>query len=98
LRADELRHRLPTTRAPDFGFVSAAYTWAGTASLTESLLAAVATGSELSPGDFVRWCRQLIDLLDQIRTTAQDPALAKSAGRAVAAIRRGVVAVDATAA
>ncbi|TCN50387.1 ATP-dependent RNA helicase HelY [Rhodococcus sp. SMB37] len=98
LRVDELRHRLPTTREPDFGFVTAAYTWAGTASLTESLLAAVATGSELSPGDFVRWCRQLIDLLDQIRTTAQDPALAKAAGRAVGAIRRGVVAVDATAA
>nr|WP_241386944.1 DEAD/DEAH box helicase [Rhodococcus sp. CH91] len=94
LRADEIRHRLPPTREPDLGFVTAAYTWASTASLTEALVAAEAAGKELSPGDFVRWCRQLIDLLDQIRTCADDPELARTAGKAVGAIRRGVVAVD----
>ncbi|BDB60829.1 MULTISPECIES: DEAD/DEAH box helicase [Rhodococcus] len=97
LRADEIRHRLPPTREPDLGFVTAAYTWASTASLTEALVAAEAAGKELSPGDFVRWCRQLIDLLDQIRTCADDPELARTAGKAVGAVRRGVVAVDPTA-
>lgn len=45
----------------------------------------------------MRWCRQLIDLLDQIRTCADDPELARTAGKAVGAVRRGVVAVDPTA-
>ena len=39
--------------------------------------------------------RQVIDLLDQVRLTSTDADVAKTAARAVAAIRRGVVAVDA---
>ena len=52
-------------------------------------------GSVLSAGDFVRWCRQVLDLLDQVRITAPEPALRASAKRAINDIRRGVVAVDA---
>jgi ATP-dependent RNA helicase HelY len=37
----------------------------------------------------------VIDLLEQVRSTSPDPEVGKAAGRAVAAIRRGVVAVDA---
>jgi len=37
----------------------------------------------------------VIDLLDQVRLTSTDADVAKTAARAVAAIRRGVVAVDA---
>ncbi|CDZ86886.1 hypothetical protein RHRU231_120001 [Rhodococcus ruber] len=95
LRADEVRFKLPPTREPDPGFVDAIYTWVSTQSLTEALLAAGTAGRDLSAGDFVRWCRQVIDLLDQIRTGAVDPQLAKTAARAIGAIRRGVVAVDA---
>ncbi|WP_068163815.1 DEAD/DEAH box helicase [Rhodococcus phenolicus] len=95
LRADEVRHKLPPTREPDLGFVAAVHTWVTTQSLAEALLAAGGGGRDLSAGDFVRWCRQVIDLLDQIRTCAQDPEIVKTAGRAVAAIRRGVVGVDA---
>ncbi|MFZ2527017.1 MAG: DEAD/DEAH box helicase [Rhodococcus sp. (in: high G+C Gram-positive bacteria)] len=95
LRADEIRHKLPPTREPDLGFVAALYTWVTTQSLVEALLAAGGGSRDLSAGDFVRWCRQVIDLLDQIRTCAHDPEIVKAAGRAVAAIRRGVVAVDA---
>lgn len=95
LRADEVRHKLPPTREPDLGFVAALYTWVSTQSLAEALLAAGGGSRDLSAGDFVRWCRQVIDLLDQIRTCAQDPEIVKTAGRAVAAIRRGVVDVDA---
>ena len=86
------------TREPDLGFVTAAYTWANSGSLAEALIAADVAGRELSPGDFVRWCRQLIDILDQVRTCADDPELVRTAGRAVGAIRRGVVAIDPAAA
>ncbi|WP_137726036.1 DEAD/DEAH box helicase [Prescottella subtropica] len=96
LRADEIRHKLPLTREPDTGFVTAVYQWAGGGSLVDSLVAAGSGGKELSAGDFVRWCRQVIDLLDQVHSTATDPAVAKAAARAVGKIRRGVVAVSAT--
>jgi ATP-dependent RNA helicase HelY len=61
------------------------------------LLAAETNGQELGAGDFVRWCRQVVDLLDQIRDVvdADDP-VGVAAGRAVTAIRRGVVAMGMT--
>ena len=49
----------------------------------------------MSAGDFVRWCRQVLDLLDQVRNAAPTPALRATAKRAINDIRRGVVAVDA---
>ena len=46
------------------------------------------------PGDFVRWCRQVIDLLDQVRAVAaEDSGVGAAAAAAVRALRRGVVAV-----
>jgi ATP-dependent RNA helicase HelY len=97
IRADEQRHRLPASREPDPGFVAAIYQWATTGDLSASLAASDASGggSPLSAGDFVRWCRQVLDLLDQVRNTAPTSALRTSAKRAIEAIRRGVVAVDA---
>jgi len=57
-------------RAPDLGFAWAAYHWARGASL-ESVL----EGSpDLTPGDFVRSVKQLIDLLDQISKSSRTPA------------------------
>ncbi|HEY5515532.1 MAG TPA: hypothetical protein VIK12_04930, partial [Pengzhenrongella sp.] len=53
---------------------------------------AVLRGSDLAAGDFVRWCKQVIDLLDQLSQAAPDPALAHTAHQAVSALRRGVVA------
>ena len=97
LRADEQRHRLSQSREPDDGFVPAIYRWAATGDLTTALAAsdAAGTGSPLSAGDFVRWCRQVLDLLDQVRNAAPDPALRATAKRAINDVRRGVVAVDA---
>ncbi len=97
LRADEQRHRITLSREPDDGFVAAIYRWASSGDLVTALAAADAegTGSPLSPGDFVRWCRQVLDLLDQVRNAAPQPELRATAKRAIAAIRRGVVAVDA---
>lgn len=97
IRAEEQQHRLPASREPDVGFVAAIYRWATTGDLSASLAASDASGngSPLSAGDFVRWCRQVLDLLDQVRNAAPTPALRTSAKRAIDAIRRGVVAVDA---
>lgn len=97
LRADEQRHRISHSREPDEGFVAAIYRWASTGDLTRALAASDTggTGSPLSAGDFVRWCRQVLDLLDQVRNAAPDPALRATAKRAINDVRRGVVAVDA---
>jgi ATP-dependent RNA helicase HelY len=97
LRADEQRHRITGSREPDDGFVAAIFRWATTGDLTSALAASDATGSgsPLSAGDFVRWCRQVLDLLDQVRNAAPDTALRTTAKRAINDIRRGVVAVDA---
>ena len=97
LRADEQRHRIAPSREPDDGFVSTIYRWASTGDLAAALDAAdrAGTGSPLSAGDFVRWCRQVLDLLDQVRNAAPDPDLRATAKRAINDVRRGVVAVDA---
>lgn len=95
LRSDESRHRVQPTREPDLGFVTGVYTWARGDDLADALLASGDRGNPLSAGDFVRWCRQVIDLLDQIHNTADDVEVAATASKAVRAIRRGVVAVDA---
>lgn len=97
LRADERRHGITASREPDGGFVAAVYRWSRTGDLTTALAAAdaAASGTALSAGDFVRWCRQVLDLLDQVRNAAPDPTLRKTAKSAIDTVLRGVVAVDA---
>lgn len=95
LRSDEARHRLEPTREPDLGFVTGIYLWTRGDALAEALFAKGEQSAPQSAGDFVRWCRQVIDLLDQIHDTADDTEVAATAAKAVRAIRRGVVAVDA---
>ena len=57
-------------RGPDFGFAWAAYRWARGVKLENVL----AESPDLTPGDFVRSVKQLIDLLDQIASAAPAPA------------------------
>ncbi|MGV9793978.1 DEAD/DEAH box helicase [Gordonia sp. NPDC003422] len=91
----ERRHQVAPTREPDTGFSVAVSMWAMGRSLTEALAAAGERGQLLSPGDFVRWNRQVVDLLEQIRLGAgPDTPLASTARSAVTSIRRGVVAVE----
>ncbi|TDQ51713.1 ATP-dependent RNA helicase HelY [Actinomycetospora succinea] len=94
LVADERRHHLDRTREPDLGFAWPVHRWVRGDSLATVLDGARSHGTELSAGDFVRWCRQVVDLLDQIRAVAggQDT-VGRAAADAVRAIRRGVVAV-----
>ncbi len=97
LEADERRHRLERTREPDLGFAWPVYRWARGESLSAVLSAAERNGAELSAGDFVRWCRQVVDLLDQVRGVAGEASqLGSSAAGAVQAVRRGVVALGNT--
>ncbi|MCD2194956.1 DEAD/DEAH box helicase [Actinomycetospora endophytica] len=94
LVADERRHHLDRTREPDLGFAWPVHRWAKGDALSAVLSSARSHGIELSAGDFVRWCRQVLDLLDQIRAVCggEDP-VGRAASDAGRAIRRGVVAV-----
>lgn len=95
LAADEQRHRLPITREPEAEFATAIHQWAAGAPLGYCLSAAAHSGAELTPGDFVRSCLQVNDLLEQVAKTGYSDALRKNARRAINAISRGVVAVSA---
>ncbi|ARF54506.1 DEAD/DEAH box helicase [Streptomyces gilvosporeus] len=75
-------------REPDLGFAWAAYRWASGFGLDEVLREA-----EMPAGDFVRWCKQLIDILGQIAAAAPaDGTVARAARKAVDGVLRGVVA------
>ena len=62
----EKDNELSFMREPDFGFAWAAYRWARGARLE----AVLESSPDLTPGDFVRAVKQLIDLLDQIAGAA----------------------------
>jgi ATP-dependent RNA helicase HelY len=90
-------------REPDLGFAWAAYRWAD-----GQRLSAVLDEVDLPAGDFVRWCKQLIDMLGQIAdaagtlaradsgtgaaATERSKQIRASARSAIDLIRRGVVA------
>jgi ATP-dependent RNA helicase HelY len=83
----EKDHGLSFLREPDLRFAWAVHAWARGKPL-ETVL-----GPDLTPGDFVRAVKQLIDLLGQIAVAAgHDSPLAATARSAVGALRRGVVA------
>ena len=82
----EKDNRLSFLRQPELGFAWAAHAWARGKPL-ETVL------SELTPGDFVRAVKQLMDLLGQVAVAAgRGSALASTAHAAVDALRHGVVA------
>lgn len=85
IHADERRHKLAMTRELHAGFVWATYRWAKGASLAEIL-----RREDFTAGDFVRWMRQVIDLLAQIEHAA-DGDMAATAQAARERLRRGVV-------
>jgi ATP-dependent RNA helicase HelY len=87
----EREHRLPGSLPLATGLCTAMHLWASGHSL-----AAVLTEADLPAGDFVRWCKQVIDLLDQLSGAVPGP-LAGTAREALAAVRRGIVAYSAVA-
>jgi ATP-dependent RNA helicase HelY len=96
LAADEADSGLPGTREPELGFVWPMYRWARGERLDRALAATAENGAELSAGDFIRWCKQVLDLLEQLAAAPDAGGEAQpvvAAARAAAAvIRRGVVA------
>lgn len=83
----EEKHRLPLTSEPDLGLVWPMYKWAKGRSLKDSL-----QGSDLAAGDFVRWTKQVIDLLDQLaKVPAMAPEFSGVCAASISLLRRGVV-------
>ncbi|MTE18289.1 DEAD/DEAH box helicase [Streptomyces sp. TRM43335] len=75
-------------REPDLGFAWAAYRWAEGDGLD-----AVLREAEMPAGDFVRWCKQLVDVLGQIAAAAPEGGtVARNARKASEKVLRGVVA------
>jgi ATP-dependent RNA helicase HelY len=85
---DDLEHdaRLPGTSPVSAGLSLAMYKWAQGARLDDVLFDA-----DMPAGDFVRWTKQTIDLLDQLSVVA-DGDIGINARKALDGIRRGVVA------
>ena len=90
----EEANKLPLTGEPELGLVWPIFKWAKGRHLQEVL-----SGTDLAAGDFVRWVKQVIDLLDQL---AHIPNLylrdcAGRARRPSNSIKRGVVAYSSVA-
>jgi len=87
-RLDDLEqeHHLPGTEAVSSGLAQAMYSWARGMPLERVLIEA-----DMAAGDFVRWAKQTIDLLDQLSLVADAP-LATTARKALDTVRRGIVA------
>ncbi|WP_109209396.1 MULTISPECIES: DEAD/DEAH box helicase [Microbacterium] len=82
----EQEHRLPGTEPVAAGLAQAMHTWARGGMLDRVLIEA-----DMAAGDFVRWTKQTIDLLDQLSLVADQP-IAGTARKALDAVRRGIVA------
>jgi ATP-dependent RNA helicase HelY len=88
LRGVESDAGLSFLRQPELGFAWLAWRWAKGHSLD-----AVLRDTQLAAGDFVRWIKQLLDLLDQIAKAAPDGSRTAATARdSVGKLRRGVVA------
>jgi len=85
----EREHALPATGDPDGGIAWMVHRWA-----SGQRLELVLHDSDIAAGDFVRRCKQIVDLLGQIAEAAPTPALSATARKAVDAVMRGVVAAD----
>ncbi len=85
VRRAEETHQVELSRELDTGFTDTVFAWAEGKPLEDVL-----AESGLPPGDFVRNCKQLLDLLRQIEEVAP-PEVAGVAREAQHAINRSVV-------
>lgn len=85
--------KLPLTGEPELGLVWPIFKWAKGRHLQEVL-----SGTDLAAGDFVRWVKQVIDLLDQLaKIPSLDPRVARLCADAITLVKRGVVAYSSVA-
>jgi ATP-dependent RNA helicase HelY len=87
----ERDNRLPGSEPLATGLCLAMYHWA-----KSGRLITVLSEADLAAGDFVRWTKQTIDLLDQLSVVADSP-IGATARSALDAIRRGIVAYSSVA-
>ena len=80
------RYKLPQTTPPDVSFSLPIHRWASGARLD----AVLADGAML-PGDFIRWTKQIVDLLDQIAQVGEGR-VEQIAREAIDKVKRGIVA------
>ena len=83
--AGEEAHHVELSRELDIGFATPVFHWAEGKPLEDVL-----HETEMAPGDFVRNCKQLIDLLRQIEDVSE-PAVAAGVRAARESVARGVV-------
>lgn len=83
----EQAHDLPGSEPLAAGLAGAMHAWARGGQLDRVLVDA-----DMAAGDFVRWAKQTIDLLDQLSIVAEDLTLARTARQALDGVRRGIVA------
>lgn len=87
LQDAEEAHKLPLTSEPELGLIWPMYKWAKGRSLQDAL-----HGTDLAAGDFVRWTKQVIDLLGQLSQVPSLPSdFSAECRKAVELVRRGVV-------
>ncbi|KRE78501.1 DEAD/DEAH box helicase [Arthrobacter sp. Soil763] len=85
--------KLPLTGEPELGLVWPIFKWAKGRHLQDVL-----SGTDLAAGDFVRWVKQVIDLLDQLaKIPSLDPRVARLCAEAITLVKRGVVAYSSVA-
>lgn len=87
----ERLHRLPGSQPLATGLALAMFRWANGTPLDSVLQEA-----DMAAGDFVRWTKQTIDLLDQLSVVAEGD-IGRTARVALDAIRRGIVAYSSVA-
>jgi ATP-dependent RNA helicase HelY len=96
LEAEEASRELESTREPDLGFAWPIYRWAKGEALAKVLASGHNLDGDMPAGDFVRWARQVVDLLGQLASSGGSSVELRSTARAaMAAVNRGVLAYHA---
>ncbi len=80
------KHKLQRSSRLEMDLSYAIHRWC-----TGAKLDLVLESADLLPGDFIRWCKQIIDLLEQLAKAADGP-IANKARDAVDQVKRGIVA------
>lgn len=80
------KHKLQRSSRLELDLSYPIYRWA-----TGAKLDVVLDSADLLPGDFIRWCKQIIDLLEQLAKASEGP-ISSKARDAVDKVKRGIVA------
>ncbi len=80
------KHKLPRSSKLEMDLSYPIHRWA-----TGAKLDLVLESADLLPGDFIRWCKQIIDLLEQL-AKASEGQISARARDAVDLVKRGIVA------